>query len=244
MRHVVASLACLLLAAAPALAQVAPGARAAPLEGVVLERVAEVDRADLVAVTGDPTVDALITGEVRASPRVYRFLLTHLPFAARAIEALELSQAGRYVVEDQAQGRFSIDDTAGAFAACTRPWDEDGHAVVVARGHIDVPVLPRVLGTGVIVVRWASSPDDPGLLHARCRVLFRLTSRVLHALTSPVRQLLARVLEDKLSLLVRSATLLAEAVERDPCGVLAAVERAGTASPADLQAYREALLLH
>lgn len=239
-----AALVLLTLAAAPVAAQVAPGAAAPPLEGVALERLPEADRVELATVTGDPTVDATVSGEVRASPRVYRFLLTRLPFAARAIEALQLSTAGRYVVDDQGQGRFTIDDTAGAYARCTRPWDEDGHAVVVARGHLDVPLLPRVLGTGVIVTRWSPSPDDPGLLRASCRVLFRLGSRLLHALTAPVRELLTRALTDKLALLVRSATLLAEAVERDPWAALEAVERAGTASAADLQAYREALLLH
>jgi hypothetical protein len=238
-------LACLLLAQPQlAAAQVTPGAAAPPLEGVALERVPADDRAELVSVTSDPTVDAEVSGEVRASPRVYRFLLTRLPFAARAIQALELPQAGRYEIEDRGAGRFSIDDTAGAYASCTRPWDEEGNVVVIARGHLDVPVLPRVLGTGVIVTRWGPSSDDPAVLAARCRVLFRLNSRVLHALTAPVRELLARVVEDKLALLVRSATLLAEAVERDPAAVLAAVERAGTASAADLQAFREVLLPH
>lgn len=244
MRVLAAPVVCLLLAAGPVTAQVAPGAEAPPLEGVDLDRVDPVDRDELVRVTSDPTVDAGISGEVRTSARVYRFLLTRLPFSARAIDALELSEAGRYVIEDTGPGRFSIDDTAGAFAACTRPWDEDGHTVVVARGHLDVPMLPRVLGTGVIVTRWSPSPDDPAVLRARCRVLFRLTNRLLHALTSPVRDLLARVVADKLSLLVRSATLLAEAVERDPAGVLATLERAGTIPSTDLQAYRVAILAH
>lgn len=226
-----------LVVAAPALAQTTP------LEGVALERVAEPDRRELLEVTGAPTVDCQVEETVRASAGVYRFLLAHLAFASRAIEALDLDGTGRYAIEDTGGGRFTIDDHAGAFATCSRPSDEDGLLVVLARGHVEVPVLPRVLGTGVIVVRYEPTEDDPGLLRARCRILFRLSNRLLHALTSPLRDALSRVLADKLSLLIRSASALAVVVERDPWAVLAAVERAGTASAEDLAAYREALLL-
>jgi hypothetical protein len=237
MRPIASSLLLLVLAAAPSLAQ------ATPLEGVALERVAEPDRRELLEVTGAPTVDCQVEETVRASTTVYRFLLAHLAFASRAIEALDLDGTGRYAIEDAGDGRFTIDDHAGAFATCSRPSDEDGLLVVLARGHVEVPVLPRVLGTGVIVVRYEPSEDDPGLLRARCRILFRLTNRLLHALTAPLRDTLSRVLADKLSLLIRSASALAVVVERDPWAVLAAVERAGTASAEDLAAYRQALLL-
>lgn len=237
MRSCASSLFALLLAAGPALAQTGP------LEGVALERIAEPERREVLEVTGAPTVDCRVEETIRASTTVYRFLLAHLAFASRAIEALDLDGTGRYAIEDTGDGRFTIDDHAGAFATCSRPADEDGLLVVLARGHVDVPVLPRVLGTGVIVVRYARTPEDPGLLRASCRILFRLSSRLLHALTSPLRDALSAVLADKLSLLIRSASALAVVVERDPWAVLAAVERAGTASPADLAAYREALLL-
>lgn len=224
-------------AAAPALAQ------AGPLEGVALERVAEADRRELELVTGAPTVDCQVEETIRASTTVYRFLLAHLGFASRAIEALRLDGTGSYAIEELGDGRFTIDDHAGAFATCSRPSDEDGLLVVLARGHVEVPILPRVLGTGVIVVRYAPTEVDPTLLRARCRILFRLSNRLLHALTSPLKDTLSRVLADKLSLLIRSASALAVVVERDPWAVLAAVEKAGTASAADLAAYREALLL-
>lgn len=216
----------------------------AALEGVALERVAAAERDDLRVVTADPTVDTEVTGGVRCRAVVYRFLLERLPFAAKALDALSLEESGRYTIEPDGAGRFTIDDRAGARAACVRAWDEDGLQVVVARGELALPILPKVLGTGVIVTRYAPGEDDPARLDARCRVLFKLSSRFLHVLTTPVRKALARVLEDKLRLLVRSATVLAERVEADPTGVLAALEQAGTLPADELRAFREAVLLH
>lgn len=229
----------LLLLATPAL-----GDDVAALEGVALERVAAAERDELARVAADPSVDTEIVGGVRCRAPVYRFLLGHLPFAARAIDALELDESGRYTIEADGPGRFTVDDRAGARADCVRAWDAEGLQVVVARGQLDLTMLPKVLGTGVIVTRYSPSADDPARLDARCRVLFKLSSRFLHVLTTPVRKALAKVLADKLQLLVRSATLLAEVVERDPHRVLAALERANTASPEDLKAFREAVLLH
>jgi hypothetical protein len=214
------------------------------LEGVVLERVPAAERADLLRVTRDPTVDTEVTGGVRCRQPVYEFLLQRLPFAARAIDALELEESGRYTIEADGPEGFRIDDRAGATADCVRAWESPGLQVVIARGQLDMPVLPTVLGTGVIVTRYAPSADDPTRLDARCRVLFKLSNRFLHALTSPVRKALGKVLEDKLRLLVRSATVLAEAVERDPTGVLAALEEAKTLPQDELRAFREAVLLH
>lgn len=220
-----------------------PAAAQSPLSGVPLERVAEAQREPLRQVARDPTVETELTDEARCSPAVYRFLLTRLPFAARAIEALDLEGAGRYDIEDLGGGRFTIDDRAGARATCARALDEEGTLVVLAPGRLDVAVLPSIEGTGLIVLRYAPDADDPTVTRARCQVLFRLSNRALRVLASPVRDALAHVLRDKLTLLVRSATRLAELVERDPWRVYEAVLRDGAASPAELQAYREAFLL-
>lgn len=230
-----------LLAVLPVL----PAARADdPLQGVDLARLGRDDRRDVREVQAAPTAACEVREAVRCRAGVYRFLLGRLPLAARAAEALNLEGTGRYLVEDAGAGRFTIDDRAGATAECSRAWDEEGLLVVVARGRLDVPVLPRILGTGVIVVRYAPSPDDPGLVAARAHVLFRLSNRLLRALSTPVREVLERVLRDKLALLVRTASALAEALERDPAGVLAALDAAGTVDPDDLRALRAAVLVH
>src|SRR5687768_9651116 len=127
-----------------------------PLAGVALERVAEAERADLRAVTADSTVDTEIVGGARCRVPVYRFLLGDLPFAARAIDALQLEESGRYTIEAEGhRNRFVVDDRAGARAKCVRAWEEEGLEVIVARGQLDLPLLPKVLGTGVIVTRYA-----------------------------------------------------------------------------------------
>ncbi|MCO5171573.1 MAG: hypothetical protein M9894_35165 [Planctomycetes bacterium] len=215
-----------------------------PLAGVDLARLGRDDRRDVREAQAAPTATCEVREQVRCRAGVYRFLLGRLALAARAVDALGLEGTGRYLVEDAGAGRFTIDDRAGATADCSRAWDEEGLLVVVARGRLDVPVLPRILGTGVIVVRYAPTPDDPGLVAARAHVLFRLSNRLLRALSTPVREVLARVLRDKLALLVRTASALAEALERDPAGVLATLEAAGTVDQDDLRALRAAVLDH
>lgn len=201
-------------------------------------------RAEVGAVTGDPSVACPLPARpVACRPETFAFLLARLPLAARALDALALEETGRYDIEDRPGGRFRIDDRAGASALCERAVSSAGLLVVVARGRLEVPVLPAVEGTGVIVVRWEPDPAAPGAIRCACRVDFRLASRLLHGLTAPLRRVLAEVLREKLDRLVASAAALAALVDRDPTAVARALERAD-APASERAAFREAFLLH
>src|SRR5690606_39404674 len=112
-----------------------------------LERVPERLRPLVARVTGDASARCELSERaVNSSARVYRALLRRLPLASRVLSALEL---GEYAIEELPDGRFEIDDRSGARAVCERALDEQGRMVVVARGRLEVPVLPTIRGTGV-----------------------------------------------------------------------------------------------
>lgn len=209
-------------------------------------------RAELGEVLGDPTVAASAGPlDVRCRPEAYRLLLDRLRLSARALEVLELESTGRYAVtpveDPRGPGTFRIDDGAGARATChvafDEPQDRASARLLLARGTVDLPVVPTIHGAGAILVRYAPAPGDPGLLRCRVDVRFKVQSRLLHLATAPLRAALSKVLTDKLELLVRSAAALAERVEADPWKVHGELERAGGCDPADLAAFRAALFL-
>jgi len=229
-----AALALLALLAGPAAGQEWAGPFV-PLEELEPPEV----RAEVAGVTGEPTVRTAVRREVRATRAIYGYLLERLPLAADALRALEEAD---YAIEPEGDG-FTIDDRAGATAACDYLLVREGHVVVIARGALDVAVLPDVEGTGVIAVRFAPDADDPPALAVECRVAFRVASRLLHAVSRPFRRTLRRVLAGKLTLLVDAATTLAELVQADPWRVYAALGRSG-ATEEDLAEYRRRFLLH
>ncbi|MEZ6185948.1 MAG: hypothetical protein R3F62_13175 [Planctomycetota bacterium] len=198
--------------------------------------------AEVEQVTSDPSVRCEVVRErVRCAPRTYRFLLRRLPLAAKALRALEVTD---YRIEDLEQpGTFSIDDRAGAFARCEAPPRGEGEHLVIARGHLDLPLAPKVLGTGVIDVRFRKRDDDPERLHVRCSVSFRLQNQALHTLTSALERILRRVIQRKLDALIGHATTLAERVQKEPLVVYRALERKGEVTPEELSAYRRAFLM-
>lgn len=205
-------------------------------------------RAELAAVLGDPTVTASAGPvDVRCRPDAYRLLLDRLRLSARALEVLQLESTGRYAVtpvEDPGgPGTVLIDDGAGARATCHVAFASEQERLLLARGTVDLPVVPTIHGAGAILVRYAPVAGDPAKLRCRVDVRFRVQSRLLHLATAPLRTALSKVLTDKLELLVRSAASLAERVEADPWKVHAELERAGGCDPADLAAFRAALFL-
>lgn len=211
------------------------------------ERVPEALRAEVLRVERDATVKTKIPArDVESSPAVYRYLLTHLPQSARWLGSLEL---GDYAIEDRPKGRFHIDDQAGAVATGERALDEEGRLCVVAKGRLEVRILPRIRGTGVILVTYPrverpASASQPARRVLRCgaEVAFRVESDVLHRLSRPIRGVLARVLRAKMADLVQAATGLAEAIHKDPQGVYRRLEGA-KASEADLAAFRRHFLV-
>lgn len=199
-------------------------------------------QAEVDAVTGDPSVRCEVVREgVRCKARTYRFLLRRLPLAAKALRALDTAD---YRIEDLEQpGTFSIDDRAGAFARCEAPPRGEGQHLVIARGHVDLPLAPKVLGTGVIDVRFRPRDDDPARLRVVCRVDFRLRNQALHTLTSALERVLRRVIQRKLDALIGHATTLAERVQKEPLVVYRALERGGEVTEDELSAYRRAFLM-
>ncbi|MGE0710890.1 MAG: hypothetical protein AB7N76_16150 [Planctomycetota bacterium] len=210
--------------------------------------MAEALRPEVARVRADATVSTKIaTRDVHTSPRVYRHLLTHLPQAARWLKALEL---GRYDIEDRPEGRFHIDDGSGAVATGERALDEPAELCVVARGKLEVTLLPRILGTGVIRIRYPqvqpeAKPGEPKpapALRCEAEVWFRVDSQLLHGLSRPFRRVLAGVLRDKLDALVRAATALAEQIDKDPLAVLRRLSAAKLPEE-DQAAFRRAFLV-
>ncbi len=216
---------------------------------VPLERLPARVRPLASRVAGDPTARCEVPERrVRTEARIYRTLLARLPLAARMLRALDL---GDYAIEDASEGRFTIDDRLGAQAVCERALEEAGLLVVVARGRLEVPVLPRIQGTGLIVVRYgertpvegaaAKEEAEPGL---RCsaEVAFRLENDLLHRLSRPLRSTLQSVLQQKLADLIAAATALSELVAKDPSGVAVRLEAAEGFAPEDLTLYRQLFL--
>lgn len=235
------ALALLLSLAAPALAQDAPQATPAP-DPWGLERIADEPRAEIERVRNDATVTAVLEPRrVESSEAVYRYLLTHLPLASRWLRGLEL---GDYDLSDLPQGKFQIDDKAGAKAVGERALSEPGRLVVIADGTLEVPLLPKIKGVGVILIRFPKAPDvkgKPPALLCSAETAFRVEGRVLHGLGRALRRILRKVVHDKLDSLVKSATTLAEAVTRDPTGTFERLKAAKVA-PADLEAFRQRFL--
>jgi hypothetical protein len=253
-RTALATLAAPLLAATPlCLAHPAPArAQEGPDTGELLERLPDALREEAGAVHEDPTVRCEVEEHARCSPRTYRFLLNHLPLAARALEGLSDEERGdeglaaeglgSYTITAQPDGHYGIDDHAGATADAEVVLEEEGLLVIIARGQLEVPLLPPIPGTGVIVLRYASDPDDPQVMSSRCAVSFRVDDDTLHRLTSPFRRTLRRVLGRKLGLLIRSAVGLAQACEDEPWEVYAGLRRAAGVRSDDLRAFREQFL--
>jgi hypothetical protein len=200
-----------------------------------IDRVPAKLRAEIRAVQAEATVHAKLPKRaVRSKAAAFRTLLGRLPQSSRWLRALKL---GDYAVADLPDKSFSIDDKSGAKAVCTRALDEEGLLVIVAKGTLDVPVLPSILGTGVIVVRYAPTPNTTGTLSCEAVVDFRLRSGLLHMLSRPFKRTLSQVIVAKLAALIRSAVDLSEAIERDPVAVYRKLEQAN-ADTADLKAFR------
>lgn len=195
---------------------------------------------------------------VRCHTESYGWLLKHLALASVASRKLDL---GKYVIEDKDDGTFSIDDRDGAFAACERAWTEEGRAVIVARGHIEGALLPKVKGTGVIVVRYREETKDekaerearakkddkepePGPhLFADCRIFFRVEDDFLHLASQAFRRTLGKLLGDKMEGLVNCAAKVAEVVDRDPKKVWDAIQNQKLPA-AELEEFSKKFLVH
>ena len=223
----------LLLLAPLARADEAPGPDLDAIEDRALEH-------EVRGITADPSVTTSVERRVRADPEVYRSLLSDLPLAAKALRAMDM---GDYAIEP-VEGGCTIDDKAGARARCVFGYDEPTRVLVVARGEVEQAPLPEVHGTGVIHVTWTALEAEPGTILARCRVDFRLESRLLHLLTGPFRRALSAVLGEKLTRLVGAAAPLAEAITADPWKVLRALEARGEASREELERFKLRYLAH
>lgn len=231
----------LLLALAPARGQEAPSERPDPWG---LQRMEPAARLEVERIRADATVaTGVAERRVFARASVYARLLQELPLASRWLDALEL---GSYRIEDvpDQPERFRIDDRAGAKAEGQRVLSEPARLVVLAPGTLQVAILPKIRGTGAILIRFPPAPERAGeapALLCSAEVAFRVEGENLHALGQTLRGALERILRGKLEALVRSATTLAEAVSANPTRVYERL-RAAKLDPKDLAAFRERFL--
>jgi hypothetical protein len=239
MARSVASLPLLLLLCLPAAAQ----AQDSTFEGL-LDRLPDGLRTEVSGIVNDPTVTCEVTETARCTPRTYRFLLNHLPLSARALSSLGSDEVGSYTIEAREDGTYLIDDHAGATAVAEVIIEEEGLMVIVARGRVELPVIPAIDGTGVIVLRYASDEADPDLMRSTCLVSFRVANDTLHRMTAPFRRTLRRVLGRKLGLLIRSAVTLARSCEERPWDVYRGLRQVEGVQPDELREFREQFLAY
>jgi hypothetical protein len=185
---------------------------------------------------------------VKCPPETYEWLLDHLPLASIGARELDL---GKYVIEDKAAAgaepkkqQFSIDDTDGAFANCEVVFREAGRLVLVARGDVEAKPLPKVNGTGVIVVRWKKNPKDEKQTLTDCHIFFRVASESLHRVSTVFRDTLGKLLGARIEGLVGCAVKVSELSEKDPDKVAKALEKSKKLKEDELEAFKKKFLLH
>ena len=233
-------------ALAPALLAVLTVATLAPAQSaeelVPFEKL-DVDlRDELWKVTQRYTVRRKVEEKrVACSTDTYEWLLEHLPLASVAAREMDM---GKYVIEDKGDKKFSIDDSDGAFANCERVFSEKGRLVIVARGDVEVKPLPKIKGTGVIIVRWKKDEKDEKKTLADCHIFFRVASDSLHLVTSPFRDSLGKVVGSKIEGFVDCAVKESEASEKDPDKVLKALEKSKKIKDEELDAFKKKFMLH
>lgn len=223
------------LALAPAPAQTAE-------ELIPFEKLDVPLRDELWKVTQRYTVRRKIDErKIACSTETYEWLLAHLPLASVAAREMSL---GKYVIEEKGDKTFSIDDTEGAFARCERVFSEKGRLVIVARGDVEPKPLPKVKGTGVIVLRWKKDPNDERRTLTDCHVFFRVASESLHRASAPFRDALGKILGEKIDGFVDCAVKESEESEKDPDKVLRALEKSKKLKDDELDAFKKKFLLH
>ena len=89
-------------------------------------------------------------------------------------------------------------------------------AIIVARGHVEAPLIPKVFGTGIIIIGTGVDPGDPSNIRTNCWNYFRLKSRALHRVSRAFRKTLGKVIERRLVAFVECAQTIAELVRKDP----------------------------
>jgi len=198
-----------------------PGAAQSAEELIPFEKLPVALRKELWRVAKKHTVRRrLPERSVACEEATFHYLLRRLPLASRLVRHLKL---GRYKITGAEDGSFHIDDDAGAAARCEIVHRDAHRLVIVARGHVDPTILPKVLGTGIIVVRTSQAEDSTKGIQADCRVYFRVADRSLHMISRPFRKQLGRVIEKRLGLFVDCAVTIAALVAKNPKRVLAAL---------------------
>ena len=213
-----------------------------PEELIPFEKLEVELRDELWKVTQRYTVRRKIDEQtVKTRPETYEWLLDHLPLASVAARELDL---GKYVIEGKGEKKFSIDDTDGAFASCEVVHRDPDRLVVVARGEVEPKPLPKVKGTGVIIVRWKKDPKDEKKTLTDCHIFFRVASESLHRVSTPFRDTLGKILGSKIEGFVGCAIKVSESTEKDPEKVHKALEKSKKLKEEELDAFKKKFLLN
>lgn len=139
-------------------------------------------------------------------------LLDELPYTADVVKGLG---AGAYHIEGLGPGRFRIDDGHGARADVERIASVPGARIYLAKGGMEVPMLPTVHGLGVITLRY-DAVGDATLTGGQ--IYFRLSSRVLHAVVHTIVPLLYGAIDRKIGKLTEAALAACRHVAGDERG--------------------------
>lgn len=197
-------------------------------ELIPFERLPVALRKEVWRIAKRPTVRRKIKDRtIACRPATFFYLLGRLPQASKLVRELEL---GDYKIKAGKRGGFAIDDEQGAFADCELIVQEPRRVVIIARGHVDTTLLPKVTGTGVIIVRTdegkrAPTEGSKPRMTTDVRVYFRLKSRYLHLATRAFQKTLGQVMERRLARFIDCARALAEIIETEPGRVLKAMQK-------------------
>lgn len=209
-----------------------------PEELIPFEKLSVPLRNELWEISKRPTVKCKLPDRrVNCRDDAFNYLLRRLPLASRLCEKLGI---GRYDIRDLGAGKFSLDDREGAFANCELAFEEPQRVVIVARGFFQAPALPKVEGTGLIIIRTKVVGNH---LEPDSRVYFKLHSKALHEVSKAFRKTLSRLLEARMDRFVSCAASLAEVVAKDPAKVAKAMTELG-ADEAQVKEFRARFEAH
>lgn len=175
--------------------------------------------------------------EVASSLTTYDYLLDRLPLTARIVRALDL---GKYVIKPvEEEGCVVLDDRDGVKLSLYEVYRGAGKRVYYTKGYYQGPLLPKIHGRGVIVLRYA---HDGKAIATSAKLYFRLDSGVVRAMTKVLYPVILDVVKDKGAVFITAAKDVSERVTRDPEGFLDALKETGRFTDSEMSEYKRQVL--
>ncbi len=175
--------------------------------------------------------------EVPSSVATYDFLLDRLPLTARMVRALDL---GKYVIKAvEEEGCLVLDDREGVKVSMYEVYRADGLRVYYTKGYYQGPLLPKIRGRGVIVLRYS---DEDQAIATSAKLFFRIDSGVARAMTKVLYPIVLSIVKDKGGIFVTAARQIAARAAKDPEGLYETLKASGRFTDQELGEYRSAIL--